>query len=64
MKYMKVSPNEKKNSSHRLKKKRKKKDFHLTCTKKNLPSLKMTYRIVGSYEKRFLGEGGGGGGGG
>ena len=59
MKYMKVSPNEKKFQPS-LKNNRKKKDFHLTCTKKNLPSLKMTHRIVGSYEKRFLGEGGGG----
>ena len=45
MKYMKVSPTEKKFQPSG-KKKRKKKDFHLTCTKKDLPSLKMTYRIV------------------
>ena len=32
--------------------------------KKNPLSLKMTYRIVGSYEKRFLSRWGGGGGGG
>ena len=39
MKHTKVSPTEKKkNSSHRVKKK---KDFHLTCTKKYLASLKI-----------------------
>ena len=57
MKHMKVSPTEKKKkNSHRVKKK---KDFHLTCAKKSLPSLKMTYREnYGSYEKRVFGRGG------
>ena len=55
MKRMKVSPTEKKFQPSG---KKKTMISTLHVPKKNIPSLKMPHRIVGSYQKRFFREGG------